>query len=187
MPAIACWWLLILILGDSPPCFLLGTVPTVLLRCRGDCSRFVTRGVRGDCPPCISRGTVPSIRRALEVLALDLLEQFLDPRLVGDRLIELEGQLRHATHVQPLGQRTPDERHRALERPRRLLPFGRITEHRVVNPRLRQIIGDAHSREREKPDARVANLAPEDVADFLANLLSETTGPRHLDVWWGWV
>ena len=119
------------VLGDSPPWFLPGTVPSVLRRCRGDRSPFITRGTWG-LSPFITRGTVPIVRRhgrrALEVLALDLLEQFLDPRLVGDRLIELEGQLRHPAHVQPLGQRPPDERQRALERPRRLLPVGRLAE-----------------------------------------------------------
>src|SRR6188508_1966885 len=106
-----------LILGDCPPCDSRGTVPLCFAR--------ALWGTVPLCPARVWRGRVPSVRRrggrALEVFALDLLEQFLDPRLVGDRLVELEGQLRHSAYVQPLGQRPTDERQRALERPRRLL------------------------------------------------------------------
>ena len=75
------------------------------------------------------------------VLALDLLEQFLDARLVRDRLIVTGRRSPARAEVQPLGKRPPDERQRALERPRRLLPFGRVAEHRVVNRAPAQIFG----------------------------------------------
>ena len=60
---------------------------------------------------------------AFGVVPLDLLEQFFDARLVRDGLVELEGELGHASQIESHGQRAPDEGQRAIERARGLLPF----------------------------------------------------------------
>jgi len=122
------------------------------------------------------RGVWGGLGGAFGVVSLDLLEQFFDARLVRDGLVELEGELGHASQIESHGQRAPDEGQRAIERARGLLPFGRIAQGGVVNARLLEVRRDGHARQREKTDARIAHVTGEDVADFLPDLLGELDG-----------
>jgi len=106
----------------------------------------------------------------------DLLEQFFDARPVRDGLVELEGELGHASQIESRGQRAPDEGQRAIERPRGFLPFGRIAQGGVVDARLLEVWRDRHARQRQKADAQIAHFTGEDVADFLPDLLGELDG-----------
>src|SRR5580765_5718788 len=67
------------------------------------CSRsLIVSGISG-------RAVGGGLGGAFGVVPLDLLEQFFDARLVRDGLVELEGELGHASQIESRGQRAPDE------------------------------------------------------------------------------
>src|SRR5918993_4009088 len=113
------------------------------------------------------------------VVRVDLLQQLLDARLVGDRLVEHERDFRHPSQAQPLRELSAHERCHALQR-----FFGgplsrSVAQSRVVDVGNLQVGADTHPRDGHEPHPGIVDIAREHVAGFRLDLLAQPLGPRR--------
>src|SRR5437899_6943624 len=111
---------------------------------------------------------------------MNVAEDLLDALLAGDRFIVHEYELRHAFQPQPRADLPPEERGRALERARARAPRLLVTERRIEDARLLDVVRHLDARQRHEADARVVHFAREQLRQLGADLIGDAVGPRAL-------
>src|SRR5688572_3665165 len=113
-------------------------------------------------------------------LGLQVEDDALDPVLAFDAFVVEELECRHVPQAEPPPELPAQERHGALERPRRLFARLRVADRRVVDPRLLQVRGHLDVRERQKADPRIVHVAADELRQLLPQLVADTFGARAL-------
>jgi hypothetical protein len=101
----------------------------------------------------------------------------LDPVLMLDGLVESELDERHAPEAETSADLSTEEWRGPLERSGGLVSGCRVAERRVKDARNLEVPGDIHPGERDKADARVADIAAcEHLAQILTDLVADAVG-----------
>ena len=114
------------------------------------------------------------------VLFVDLVDELLDARVLLDRLVEAELELRHAAQAEPAGELPAHERHGALQRLAGVLARLAGGHRRVVDARDLKVGREVHARHGDESHAGVMDLAREDVADLFPDLVAKAIGAVSL-------
>src|SRR5262245_22567321 len=123
-------------------------------------------------------GIAVRLRRGLR--GVELVQQLLDPILAADRFIEDELERRDAPQAQPRSDLAAKKRRGTIECARRLAPRLLVAERRVEHARVLQIRGHLNACDRHKAQARIVNVAREQLTDFATNLIGNAIGTGTL-------
>src|SRR2546426_11611349 len=98
---------------------------------------------------------------------LDLIEQLFDADSFFDHLIVIEGQFGNAPHVmQAFAERAPNEAGSRPQALKALLALCFIAQYRYENASMVKIRRDLDAGHRDQADARILNLAFDDLAEL---------------------
>src|SRR4051812_20689541 len=111
----------------------------------------------------------------------ELLENALDTIALFDRVVEEEGQLRHALQAKPLANLSPQKRACPLERARRFALDGVVADNRVVHARLLQVGRHRNAGDGQESDPGIVNLSGQQRRKLRLYLVADTRGSG---AWW---
>src|SRR6185295_2696756 len=147
------------------------TLPTRRLGCRRDVGNGGRQGLRD--------------RRLLgrRLAGLERGQELEHPRPALGCVVQAHVELGDPPEPDAPAQLVPDEGHRALERLQRLVTLLRLADDADPDARGRQVWRRLHVGDGHEADARVLDVAREDLADLLAQQLVDAVGSLGHRVW----
>src|SRR5262249_53962621 len=106
-------------------------------------------------------------------LGFELEQNALEPILGFHAFVEVKLQFGDAPESNPAPDLSAEKRGRATERALGLLARPLVAHERVVHARQLKVWRHLDARERDKPDARIVDVAQQELAELLANLFSD--------------
>ena len=107
------------------------------------------------------------------IAGVEIVQELLDPVLAGDGLVVDELELRDAPQTKAGSNLTAQERNRPLQAARRVAARPVVAERSEEHASVLQIRRHLNARDRDEPDARVVNVAREQLAELAADLVGD--------------